>query len=83
MNRGIDLNWRSITRSTAKGEEATGMTASIRGPEVQDIRLHIEYHVESAILYFGIGMSGNIFEELVYEVVCVLSRCSSLASDSK
>jgi hypothetical protein len=34
MNSTIDLNWRSITRSTAKEEVATGATASVRGTEV-------------------------------------------------
>ncbi len=55
VNSTIDLNWRSITKSTAKEEVATGATASVRGTEVQGIGVHIEYHVRSAISYFGLG----------------------------
>jgi hypothetical protein len=65
VNSAIDLNWRSITRSTAKEEVATNATSSVRGTEVQGIRVHIDYHVGSAILHFCIGMSGHVVEELI------------------
>ncbi len=45
--------------------------------------MHIEYHIGSAILYFGIRMSGHVVEELVYAVAHVFSRQSLLASDSR
>ncbi len=83
MKSAIDLNWRTITRGTAKEEVATGATAHIRCTEVQGIGVHIEYHGGSAIAYFGIGMSGHAVEELVYAVAHVFSRCSLLASNSR
>jgi hypothetical protein len=83
MNSAIDLNWRSITRSTANKEVATGVTASIRGTEVRGIGVHIEYHVGSMILYFCIRMSGHAVKELVYVVAWVFSGSSLLASDSR
>jgi hypothetical protein len=83
VNSTIDLNWRSITRGTAKEAVATGATASARGTEVRGIGVHIEYHVGSAILYFGIGMSGHVVKELVYTAAYVFSRCSLFASDSR
>ncbi len=52
----IDLNWRSITRGTAKEEVATCVTSLIRCTEIQGIGVHIEYHVGSAISYIGIRM---------------------------
>jgi hypothetical protein len=73
MNNAIDLNRRSISKSTVKEEVATGVTVRIRGTEAQGIRVHIdiEYHVGSAILYFCIG------------IVCAFSRSSLLASNSR
>jgi hypothetical protein len=35
------------------------------------------------ITYFGIEMSGHLVKELVYAVVCVFSRHSLLASNSR
>ncbi len=34
MNSAIDLNWRSITRGTAKKEVATGVTSRVRCTEI-------------------------------------------------
>jgi hypothetical protein len=82
VNSTIDLNWRSIMRDTAKEEVATGATSYVRCTEIRGIRVHIEYHVRSAILYFGIEMSGHVFKELVYAVACVFSRQSLLASNN-
>ncbi len=59
------------------------MTARLRRTELQSIGVHIEYHVGSAIEYFGIGMSGHVVKELVYAVACVFSRHSLLASNSR
>ena len=83
VNSAIDLNWRSVTRGTAKEAVATGATASARGTEVRGIGVHIEYHVGSAILYFGIGMSGHVVQELDYANAHVFSRQSLLTSDSR
>ncbi len=83
MDGAIDLNWRIITGNIAKEEVATSLTASVRGTDVRDIGVHIEHHVTSRILYFCIGMSGHVVEELVYVVVCVFSRSSLLARDSR
>ncbi len=80
VNSAIELNWRSITMSTAKEEVATGVTASVRGTEVQGIEVHIEYLVRSAILYLCIWMNDHVVKELVYVVACVFSRSSLLAS---
>ncbi len=74
VSSAIDVNWRSITRGTAKEEVATGTTLHVRCTEVQGIGVHIEYHVGSAILYFGTGMSGHVVKELVYAVARVFSR---------
>ncbi len=74
VNSTIDLNWRSITRGTAKKEVATGTTVRVRCTEVQGIKVHIEYHVGSAKAYFGIEVSGHVVEELVYAVAHVFSR---------
>ena len=83
MNSTIDLNWRSITRGTAEEEVATCATSHLGCTEIRGIGVHIEYHVGSAIAYFGIGMSGHVVKELVYAVACVFSRSSLLASDSR
>jgi hypothetical protein len=69
----IDLNWRSITRGTAK-EVATGATVRARCTEVQGIGVHIEYHVGSVIAYFGIKVSGHVVKEMVHMDARVLSR---------
>jgi hypothetical protein len=52
VNSAIDLNWRSITRGTAKEKLATCTTLRVRCTEIQGIGVHIEYHVISAISYF-------------------------------
>ncbi len=83
VNSTIDLNWRSITRGTAEEEVATSATLHVRCTEIRGIGVHIEYHVGSAILYFGIGMSGHVVKELVNLVAFVFSRQSMLASDSR
>ena len=82
MNSNIDLNWRSITRGTAKEEVDTCATLRIRCTEIRGIGVHIEYHVRSTISYFCIGMSGHVDKELVYAAACVFSRQSLLASNS-
>ncbi len=83
MNSNIDLNWRSITRGTAKEEVTTSVASRVKCTETQGIGVHIEYHVGSAILHFGIGMSGHVVEKLVYAVARVFSRQSLLARDSR
>ena len=83
MNSAIDFNWGSITRGTAKEEVATGMTLPMRCTEIQGIGGHIDYHVVSGILYFGIGMSGHVVQELDYANAHVFSRQSLLTSDSR
>ena len=76
VNGAIDLNWRIIMGNTAKEEEVTDSTASLRGTEVRGIGMHIEHHVRSMILYICIGMSGHVVKELVDAVACVFSRSS-------
>ncbi len=74
VNSSINLNWRFIMRGTAEEEVATCATSRIRCTEIRGIRVHIEYHVGSVILYFCIGMSGHVIKELVYMVARVFSR---------
>ena len=74
VSSAIDVNWRSITRGTAKEEVATGATLRVRCTEIRGIRVHIEYHVGRVISYFGIGMSGHGVKELIYAVARVFSR---------
>jgi hypothetical protein len=78
----IDLNWRSITRRIVNEEVANCAISRVRCTKIRGIGVHIEYHVGSAILYFGIGMSGHVVKELVYMVARVFSRQSLLVSNS-
>jgi hypothetical protein len=83
VNSTIDLNWRFITKGTVKEELVTGATSRVMCTEIRGIGVHIEYHVRSAISYFGIGMGGHVVKELVYAVTPIFSRQSLLASECR
>jgi hypothetical protein len=55
----------AINRETAKEEVATSTASCTRGGEIRCVGVDVEYHVQGAVSYDGIGVRPHVIKELV------------------
>jgi hypothetical protein len=63
-NRIVTLE-AQLDRETAEEEVATSMTWCTRGGEIRRVGVGVEYHVQGAVTYDGIGVRPHVVKELL------------------
>jgi hypothetical protein len=73
VNCAVQFDWFTIDGYTAKEDVTTGAAASMRGGEIQGIRMYVENHIKSTVSNCGIRMGPHVVKELVNSFLGVLS----------
>ncbi len=65
VDGAVELDRIAVNRETAEEEIATSTASCRRGREIRHVGVDVEYHVQGAVSYDGIGVRSHVIKELV------------------
>ena len=81
MDGAVEFDRIVVNRETTEEEVATSTALCTRGGEIRHVGVDVEYHVQGAVSYDGIGLRPHVIKELVDPSLGVFSLHSLLSGD--
>ncbi len=81
VNGAVEFDRVAVDGETTKEEVATGMAPCTRGREIRCVGVDVEYHVQCAVSYDGVGVHPHVIKELLNPFLGVLGWRRLLSGD--
>ncbi len=83
VDGAVEFDRVAVNGETTKEEVGTGMAPCLRGGEIRRIGVDVEYHVQGALLYDGVGVHPNVIKKLLDPFLGVLGWRRLLSGNVK